>query len=144
MKYRELIADNLNKAGWSLGVSQPWIATGDKRVVLPKTVGGLDRNGEGFLPKATSDGVSGKGKTTGFTYNVNWVQVEVDHVISIQGNEKGIGKMKLRIEFVAKTNPHFKFRVVYKAVDYWWNKNNNEVHCLFWEERENFLFMVCP
>jgi hypothetical protein len=29
MKYREIIADNLKKVGWSWGVSQAWILAGE-------------------------------------------------------------------------------------------------------------------
>jgi hypothetical protein len=30
MKYWEIIADNLSKAGWSWGASQPWITTDER------------------------------------------------------------------------------------------------------------------
>jgi len=34
MKYWEIIADNLSKAGWSWVVSQPWIRTGEQSSLL--------------------------------------------------------------------------------------------------------------
>jgi hypothetical protein len=34
VKYWEIIADNLSKAGWSWAVSQPWIVTGERSGLL--------------------------------------------------------------------------------------------------------------
>jgi hypothetical protein len=34
MKYWEIMADNLSKAGWSWGASQPWIPTGEQSGLL--------------------------------------------------------------------------------------------------------------
>jgi phospholipase C len=44
VKYWEIIADNLSKAGWSWGVFQPWIAKGEQSGSL--------------TPIATMEGVS--------------------------------------------------------------------------------------
>jgi hypothetical protein len=34
MKYWEIIADNLSKAGWSWGCVQPWTTTGERSGLL--------------------------------------------------------------------------------------------------------------
>jgi hypothetical protein len=37
MKYSEIIADNLSKAGWSWAASQPWIPTDGQPSLLTRT-----------------------------------------------------------------------------------------------------------
>jgi hypothetical protein len=42
VKYWEKIADNLKKAGWSLGWLQPWILTGEQCGVLTRMARALE------------------------------------------------------------------------------------------------------
>jgi hypothetical protein len=36
MKYWEIVADNLKKAGWSWAAFQPWILAGEQSSLLPR------------------------------------------------------------------------------------------------------------
>jgi len=34
VKYWEIIADNLSKAGWTWGISEPWVAMSEQSLLL--------------------------------------------------------------------------------------------------------------
>jgi hypothetical protein len=120
-----------------------------KQVVLPKTV---EEDGKLFLPKDASKGVGGEGQSSHRTYKVDKVKVEIK-LASPSSSGGGRGIFLLRIFFVAKTNPvntaqgdvnagkNFTFSVVYKEVNYSWNKNNGVQEVTY---RLDFVGAECP